>query len=114
MKAKEFDNNFDSGKSIVRYLDLKHAVRSGQEQRRANVDFPSWMISRLDNEAKRLGVPRQSLIKIGSPRNCREFDLRQDKQDQSAINADRPHLPRHIPSLKMKAPTAALARAGAW
>lgn len=64
MKAKEFDTKFDAGESIVRYLDLKHAVRPGQEQKRVNVDFPSWMVSRLDNEAKRLGVPRQSLIKI--------------------------------------------------
>jgi hypothetical protein len=64
MKAKEFDTKFDAGESIVRYLDLQHAVRPGQEQKRVNVDFPSWMVSRLDNEAKRLGVPRQSLIKI--------------------------------------------------
>lgn len=64
MKAKEFDTKFDAGESIVRYLDLQHAVRPAQEQKRVNVDFPSWMISRLDNEAKRLGVPRQSLIKI--------------------------------------------------
>jgi hypothetical protein len=64
MKAKEFDKKFDAGESIVSYLDLEHAVRPGQEQKRVNVDFPVWMISRLDKEAKRLGVPRQSLIKI--------------------------------------------------
>ena len=64
MKAKELDKKFDAGDSIVQYLDLERAARPGQEQRRVNVDFPSWMISRLDQEAKRLGVPRQSLIKI--------------------------------------------------
>jgi predicted DNA binding CopG/RHH family protein len=64
MKAKEFDKKFDAGDNIVQYLDLERAARPGQEQRRVNVDFPSWMISRLDQEAKRLGVPRQSLIKI--------------------------------------------------
>jgi hypothetical protein len=64
MKAKEFDKKFDAGESMVRYLDLERASRPGQEQRRVNVDFPAWMISRLDQEAKRLGVPRQSLIKI--------------------------------------------------
>lgn len=64
MKAKELDKKFDSGESIVAYLDLEHATRPGQEQKRVNVDFPVWMISRLDKEAKRLGVPRQSLIKI--------------------------------------------------
>lgn len=64
MKAKEFDKKFDSGKSILNDLDLENAVRPGQEQKRVNVDFPAWMVARLDKEAKRLGVPRQSLIKI--------------------------------------------------
>ena len=64
MKAKEFDKKFDSGESILQHLEINYAVRPGQEQRRVNVDFPAWMISRLDKEAKRLGVPRQSLIKI--------------------------------------------------
>ena len=64
MKAKKFDEKFESGESIVQYLELERAVRPGQEQRRVNVDFPAWMIRQLDQEAKRLGVPRQSLIKI--------------------------------------------------
>lgn len=64
MKAREFDQKFDSGENLMKYLDLEHTARPGQEQRRVNVDFPVWMISRLDKEAKRLGVPRQSLIKI--------------------------------------------------
>ena len=64
MKAKEFDKKFDAGESIIQHLEINHADRPGQEQRRVNVDFPAWMISQLDKEAKRLGVPRQSLIKI--------------------------------------------------
>ena len=64
MKAKEFEKKFDSGDSVLQHLEINRAVRPGQEQRRVNVDFPAWMISRLDKEAKRLGVPRQSLIKI--------------------------------------------------
>lgn len=64
MKAKEFDKTFDSGGSVQKYLDVEHAIRPGQEQKRVNVDFPVWMVSRLDKEAQRLGVPRQSLIKI--------------------------------------------------
>ena len=64
MKAKEFDKKFDAGESVFQYLDLEQAVRPGIEQKRVNVDFPAWMIHRLDKEAKRLGVPRQSLIKI--------------------------------------------------
>ena len=64
MKAKDFDKKFDEGKSVVRHLDLSRARRPEQEQRRVNVDFPLWMIHSLDKEAKRLGVPRQSIIKI--------------------------------------------------
>jgi len=54
MKAKGFDKKFDSGESIVQYLELERTARPGQEQRRVNVDFPAWMVSQLDREAKRL------------------------------------------------------------
>ena len=64
MKTKEFDKKFESGEDIISYLDLKKARRPVQEQKRVNVDFPVWMIHSLDKEAKRLGVPRQSLIKV--------------------------------------------------
>jgi len=64
MKAKDDDEKFHSGEDITEYLDLSKARRSEQEQRRVNVDFPIWMINSLDKEAKRLGVPRQSLIKM--------------------------------------------------
>jgi hypothetical protein len=64
MKAKEFDKKFDEGESIIRQLYLSKAIRPNQVQKRVNVDFPLWMIQSLDKEAKRLGVPRQSIIKI--------------------------------------------------
>ena len=64
MKASELDKKFDEGQDISQFLDLSEARRPGQEQKRVNVDFPVWMIHRLDKEAKRLGVPRQSIIKI--------------------------------------------------
>ncbi len=64
MKAKNFDEKFDRGESVVRHLDLARAVRPANEQRRVNVDFPVWMIDSLDKEAKRLGVTRQSIIKV--------------------------------------------------
>ncbi len=64
MKAKELEKKFDEGESIVKHLDLSKTRRPNQEQRRVNVDFPLWMIQSLDKEAKRLGVPRQSIIKI--------------------------------------------------
>jgi len=64
MKAKEFDKKFDSGEDVSQYLDISKAKRPIQEQKRVNVDFPIWMIQLLDKEAKRLGVPRQSIIKL--------------------------------------------------
>jgi len=62
--AKEFDKKFDNGEDITAYLDLSKAKRPEQTQKRVNVDFPLWMIQGLDKVAKRLGVPRQSIIKV--------------------------------------------------
>ncbi len=64
MKAEEFDKKFEEGQDISEYLDLSKATRPGLEQQRVNVDFPRWMLHSLDKEAKRLGVPRQSIIKV--------------------------------------------------
>jgi biotin operon repressor len=64
MKAKELDKRFDAGKDISKYLDLSRARRINEAPKRVNVDFPSWMIDSLDKVANRLGVTRQSIIKI--------------------------------------------------
>jgi len=64
IKASDFDKKFDEGEDVTKHLDLKKARRPEQEQKRVNVDFPVWMIQLLDKEAKRLGVPRQAIIKI--------------------------------------------------
>ena len=64
MKAKTFDEKFDNGRSIVADLDLDQARRGGADARRVNVDFPPWMVDSLDREARRVGVTRQSLIKM--------------------------------------------------
>lgn len=65
MKAEAFDQKFDEGKEdIVDDLDLSQLRRPGYEQRRIDIDFPVWMIDALDREALRLGVSRQSLIKV--------------------------------------------------
>lgn len=64
MKAKKFDSDFDSGKDVSAALDITKARRPLQKQRRVNVDFPDWMIESLDKEASRLGVTRQSIIKV--------------------------------------------------
>lgn len=65
MKAKDFDKKFDQGKDdIIEDLDLTSLKRPNQTPRRVNVDFPEWMIVSLDKEAARLGVTRQSIIKV--------------------------------------------------
>ena len=64
MKAKKFEQQFDDGVDITASLDLSKAKRVLQEQKRVNVDFPTWMVESLDREAGKLGVTRQSIIKV--------------------------------------------------
>lgn len=64
MKASEFDEKFDVGEDVTDLLDLSRARCPGLEQRRVNVDFPAWMVNSLDKEARKLGVTRQSIIKL--------------------------------------------------
>lgn len=62
--AEELDRMFDAGEDMSDYIDWSSARRPGQEVKRVNVDFPQWMVARLDAEAKRRGVTRQALIKM--------------------------------------------------
>jgi hypothetical protein len=64
MKAKTFDRKFDDGEDITDALDLSKASRPLQAHKRVNVDFPTWMVRELDLEARRVGVTRQSIIKM--------------------------------------------------
>jgi len=64
ISASEFDAKFDQGEDVSEFLDFSKAKRPGFKQRRVNVDFPSWMVDSLDREARRLGVTRQSIIKM--------------------------------------------------
>jgi hypothetical protein len=64
MKASEFDKKFDDGENIIADLDVTRARRPGEEVKRINVDFPTWMVKSFDKEARRLGVTRQSIIKM--------------------------------------------------
>ncbi|NKI19119.1 CopG family transcriptional regulator [Spongiibacter sp. KMU-166] len=65
MKAKEFDKKFDDNDAdVIDDIDLSTARRRNQATRRVNVDFPEWMLDSLDKEAARLGVTRQSVIKV--------------------------------------------------
>jgi hypothetical protein len=64
MKAKKFEQQFDEDVDLTASLDMSKARRVLQEQKRVNVDFPTWMVDSLDREASKLGVTRQSVIKV--------------------------------------------------
>jgi hypothetical protein len=64
MNSSELDQRFDNGESILDALDLSQARRQRLELRSVNIDFPLWMVEQLDREASRLGVSRQSIIKM--------------------------------------------------
>ena len=77
MKAKEFDKKFDDNKEgIIDDLDLSSLKRLNQVQKRVNVDFPTWVIDSLDKEANRIGVTRQSIIKLWLVERLEERSLR--------------------------------------
>ena len=62
--ASEFEEKFDTGEDILEYLDIDNARRPELEQKKVSVNLPSWMITRLDHEAKKMGITRQSVIKV--------------------------------------------------
>lgn len=62
--AQELDRRFDEGEDITPYIDASSLRRPGLEARRVNVDFPEWIIEKLDMQSKMIGVSRQSLIKL--------------------------------------------------
>ena len=65
MKARDFDKKFDEGRQdVINDLDVATARRVNLEQKRVNVDFPTWVVESLDREAARIGVTRQSIIKV--------------------------------------------------
>jgi hypothetical protein len=64
MKTHELDEAFDAGQDISAEIDWSSARRPNRVAKRVNVDFPLWMVKSLDLEARKLGVTRQSLIKM--------------------------------------------------
>jgi hypothetical protein len=64
MKAREFDRQFDASKDMSGEVDWSQARRPNIETKRVNVDFPAWVVAGLDQQAQRLGVTRQALIKL--------------------------------------------------
>lgn len=70
--AQQFDQQFDDDEDVSAALDLSKARRPEEELRRVNVDFPAWMVGALDREARRLGVTRQSIIKVWIAEKCKD------------------------------------------
>ena len=64
MNSSDLDRRFDDGESFIEVLDVSAARRQWHAQKRVNVDFSIWMVEQLDQEANRLGVTRQSIIKV--------------------------------------------------
>ncbi len=64
MKAKDFDKKFDAGEDMTEHLDFSKARRVNQDLKRINIDFPVWVVKKLDKESKRLGIARQALVKV--------------------------------------------------
>ena len=96
MKAKTFDSKFDSGGKIVNQLDLRKARRIGTDAKRVNVDFPAWMVDSLDREARRLGVTRQSLIKLWLADKLAQPGCRIQALTEAARNAGSPRRWRQL------------------
>mgnify|MGYP006202134939 FL=1 len=81
MKSKTFDQKFDDDAvDIIDDLDLSTIKRPNQTQRRVNVDFPAWMIESLDKEASRIGVTRQSIIKVWLAERLEEIAANKEQQ----------------------------------
>jgi len=63
MNPEELERKFDASEDVLEYFDLSTLKRPGLEVKRVNVDFPQWMVDALDQEAQRLGIHRQAVIK---------------------------------------------------
>ena len=59
-----FEQRFDEGEDITPFIDMSSIRRPGLEPRRVNVDFPEWMIEKLDWQSRLIGVSRQALVKL--------------------------------------------------
>jgi hypothetical protein len=89
MKAKKFEQQFDEGENLMASLDLSKAKRVQQAQKRVNVDFPTWMVDSLDREASKLGVTRQSVIKVWLAERLEASASKLPSQGSSAGTAQR-------------------------
>ena len=68
--AKEFDKKFDNGEDVSQYLDFSKSMKVNDfekkinKTKKVNVDFPEHILLLLDQEAQKIGVTRQSIIKV--------------------------------------------------
>ena len=66
--AKEFDEKFDRGEDISEHLDFSKAKRVGdlkkQPTKKINLDLPQNILNLIDEEANKIGVARQALLKV--------------------------------------------------
>lgn len=84
MTAKEFDERFDAGEDITPYIDKASVRRPGLEPRRVNVDFPDWIIEKLDFQSRLIGVSRQSLIKLWVSERIQQEQHNQERLTRQA------------------------------
>ena len=93
MTAQEFEKRFDEGEDITPFIDRSSIRRPGMEARRVNVDFPEWIIEKLDLQSKLIGVSRQSLIKLWVSER-----IQQEHQNQKSLTFKGLAEARHEPS----------------
>ena len=75
MTAEEFDKKFDDNEEdIIQYFDVSKARRPNLEPKRINIDFPTWMVQSLDDEARHIGVSRQAIIKTWLAERIQKLD----------------------------------------
>ena len=61
---ENFEERFDAGEDVTDAFDWSKASRPNLKAQKVNIDFPKWVVNALDREADKVGVPRQSLIKV--------------------------------------------------
>lgn len=64
ISAEELERRFDEGEDMMPYVIPGSGRRINEVPQRVNIDFPRWVVNRLDREAQRLGITRQALVKV--------------------------------------------------
>ena len=75
IKAEDFDRAFENGEDVTKHLDKSTGRRINTEQKRISVSFPMWLVASLEQEALRLGISKQSLVKMWITERLKEAHL---------------------------------------